>query len=625
MSQAPAIYSIQQAASLHQSGRLDEAAQLYRALIEQDPRHFDAHHLLGVVMMQKGDYEEGATLIRQALEIVPGNPAALSNLGNALAEQKLHEEALTCYEQALTVQPQMIKALVDAANILQALQRHDEARTYLERALVTDPKRPDLYLHHGMILRLLGRNQDALQAFEQARRLNPGLPLIDGLHLHLKMTLSDWQDYDVLTEALRQKVRQGQAATTPFSFLALPSSSTEQRQAASTHVTTRHPPQSPLWTGEKYNHKKIRLAYLSADYHDHATTHLMAGLFEHHDRKTFELTAISFGRADNTPFRQRLEKSFDHFIDVRHMSDMQVAQMLREREIDIAVDLKGFTQDARCDILAYRPAPVQVNYLGYPGTMGAPYIDYIIADPVVIPPDHQQFYSEKIVCLRHSYQVNDRNRVIAEQTPTRANCGLPDDAFVFCCFNNNYKITPDIFDIWMRLLQTVPGSVLWLYEKYSEATQNMKREAEKRGVSSDRLVFARKMPLADHLARHRLADLFLDTLPYNAHTTASDALWAGLPVLTCQGDTFASRVAASLLSAVNLPELITTSLVEYESQALELARDTQKLTAIKTKLKDNRDTCPLFDTALFTQHLESAYKAMWQRYQDGLMPEIFDI
>jgi len=685
--------NIQQAATLHQSGKLADAEKLYLAILEDNPRHFDACHLLGVVMMQRGDGEGGAEQIRRALEIVPNNAPALSNLGNALSDLGRYQEALDSYDKALVVQPNFSNALINRGNALKDLKRYDEALAAFEKAQALDPNRPDLYLNRGTVLKLmkrydealaafdkaiamrpsfadahnnranalkeLGRQQEALESFDRAVAagpqmtsahvnrgnllkdmgrlkdamesyaraipLNNGKTLVDGLHLHLKMLLSDWQGYETLTRALQNKVRAGATATTPFSFLALPSTAPEQLQAAQRYVGAFHPPQPAIWKGEKYDHKKIRIAYLSADYHDHATTHLMAGLFDHHDHDAFELTAISFGRADDSASRQRLVKAFDHFIDVNHLSDIQVAQLLREREIDIAVDLKGFTQEARCDILAYRPAPIQVNYLGYPGTMAAPYIDYIVADPVVIPPDHQPFYGEKIVWLPHSYQVNDRTRVIAEQTPTRADCGLPDNGFVFCCFNNNYKITPDVFEIWMRLLQAVPGSVLWLYEKHPDATQNLQREAEKRGVSADRLIFARKKSLSHHLARHRLADLFLDTLPYNAHTTASDALWAGLPVLTCRGDTFASRVAASLLMAANMPELITTSLAEYEARALELARDREKLTAIKNKLQGQLLTCPLFDTALFTNHIEAAYKTMWQRYQDGLSPASFSV
>ncbi|HEY4124081.1 MAG TPA: tetratricopeptide repeat protein, partial [Rhizomicrobium sp.] len=315
--------------------------------------------------------------------------------------------------------------------------------------------------------------------------------------------------------------------------------------------------------------------------------------------------------------RARVRNAFDRFIDVREKSDAEVALLIRQMEIDIVIDLKGYTKDHRAGIFAHRPAPIQASYLGYPGTMGAPYIDYIIADPVVIPDEHRSYYTEKIAYLPDSYQCNDSPRQMADHRFTREEAGLPEIGFVFCCFNNNYKITPKIFALWMRLLAKVPGSVLWLLEDNPDSVRNLRREAETQGVAPDRLVFAPRLNGAEHLARHRLADLFLDTEPYGAHTTASDALWAGLPVLTALGPTFASRVAASLLHAVGVPELIADSLDAYEAMALRLADDPGALGAIKAKLAQNRDTCPLFDTVRFTHHLESAYLSMWQRWQRG--------
>jgi predicted O-linked N-acetylglucosamine transferase (SPINDLY family) len=316
-----------------------------------------------------------------------------------------------------------------------------------------------------------------------------------------------------------------------------------------------------------------------------------------------------------------LEKSFDRFIDTGALSDKDVALLARSLEIDIGVDLNGFTQGGRTNVFALRSAPIQVNYLGYPGTMGAGYIDYLVADSTLIPEGQQQHYTEKIAYLPDTYQVNDSKRLIAEKLFPKTECGLPEEGFIFCCFNNNFKFTPEIFDIWMRLLSRVEGSVLWLFEGNAAAAKNLRAEAQARGVTPERLVFAKRADLSEHLARHRLADLFLDTLPCNAHTTASDALWAGLPVLTCLGQTFAGRVAASLLNGVGLPELITRSLDEYEALALELATNPQKLLSLKQTLAANRSTRPLFDTALFTKHIESAYVSMWKRHRAGLAPE----
>jgi len=344
-------------------------------------------------------------------------------------------------------------------------------------------------------------------------------------------------------------------------------------------------------------------------------------LLELHDRSRFELFALSFGPDDNGPMRARITAAVDRFERVNDMSDAQIAMLVAELQVDIVVDLKGYTRDSRPGIFQYRPAPIVVNYLGYPGTMGAACYDYIIGDPVVTPLEHADFYSEKIVQLPHSYQVNDRQRVIAPHTPSRQQQGLPDEGFVFACFNNNYKITPEVFDVWMRLLAQVDGSVLWLLADNEDAVANLRREALARGIASSRLVFAPRAPLPEHLARHRLADLFLDTLPCNAHTTASDALWAGLPVLTCLGATFAGRVAASLLTAVGLPELVTPDLAAYEALALQLATDAGRLAMLRQKLQAQRDSAPLFDTPRFTAHLEKAYLQMVERYRQGLAPQ----
>jgi predicted O-linked N-acetylglucosamine transferase (SPINDLY family) len=369
----------------------------------------------------------------------------------------------------------------------------------------------------------------------------------------------------------------------------------------------------------------VRIAYLSADFYLHATAYLTAGLFELHDRSRFEVLGVSFGPDDASDMRARLVKSFDRFCDVTARSDEEAARLLASLQVDIAVDLKGYTQDARTGILAYRPAPIQICYLGYPGTMGASFMDYVIADATVLPFDQQSFYTEKIIHLPDCYQVNDSRRAIAERTPSRPEAGLPGQGFVFCCFNNNYKITAPIFEVWMRLLSAVPGSVLWLLSDNTSAHNSLRRQAAARGIDAARLVFADRLPIDRHLARQRLADLFLDTLPYNAHTTASDALWAGLPMLTCRGEAFAGRVAASLLNAAGLPELVTGSLQEYEAMALKLATDASLLGSIRRKLAQNRPNCPLFDTDRFRRHLEAAYLTAWGIYQRGEPPGSFSI
>ncbi|HMH18234.1 MAG TPA: hypothetical protein VK572_08810, partial [Burkholderiales bacterium] len=435
-----------------------------------------------------------------------------------------------------------------------------------------------------------------------------------------------WHERGARVETLRGHVREGRSIVDPFAFLVACQELDEQKLCAEHYLADALPEGLPVpYRSGRVRHDKIRVAYLSSDFHEHATAQLAAGLFELHDRSRFETIGVSFSPDDGSEMRKRVSGSFGRFSDVRAMSDAEVAHLLRELEVDIAVDLKGYTKGSRPGILAHRSAPIQVSYLGYPGTMGAGFIDYILADEFILPPQHQGFYTEKAVYLPGSYQVNDSKKRIAERAPTRAEAGLPQEGFVFCCFNISYKIQPPMFDIWMRLLCLAPGSVLWLLRDNALAEENLRKEARARGVEPHRLVFASRMKLDEHLARHRLADLFLDTLPYNAHTTASDALWAGLPVLTCAGGAFAGRVAGSLLHAVGLPELVTQSLEEYEALALTLASEPPRLGEIRRKLERNRATAPLFDTDRFRRHLESAYTTMWDIWQRGEQPRAFAV
>jgi predicted O-linked N-acetylglucosamine transferase (SPINDLY family) len=443
--------------------------------------------------------------------------------------------------------------------------------------------------------------------------------------LRIKTSICDWNGLPQLRDAVLQAIERGSRVCNPFVLLNVNCTSALQRKCAELFVKDKFPVQpSPMTCSVSASNDRIRVAYLSADFHSHATAYLMAGVFEQHRKDRFELYAISFGKGDGSEMRARLEQGFEHFIDVRQMSDKDVAALLRDKNVDIAVDLKGFTREARTGIFALRPAPIQVNYLGYPGTMGAGYFDYLIADRIVVPEVHQPHYSEKLVYLPDTYQCNDSKRAGAAASG-RVDVGLPVQGFVFCSFNHNHKITPEVFDVWMRMLHQVKSSVLWLLRSHPSAAANLQREAESRGISGERLIFAPQVPQAEHLARLPLADLVLDTLPYGAHTTASDALWAGVPVLTCTGETFPGRVGTSLLNAIGLPELVTDSLAEYERRALSLARDPFALAQVRAKLVRNRDTHPLFDTARFTRHLEAAYTRMVERYRSGEPPAAFAV
>ena len=473
-----------------------------------------------------------------------------------------------------------------------------------------------------MTLNELKRFDEAIALYHKALSLKPDIDWLPGYLLHTKMKICSWSDLPQSLDSISKKVAANEKVTDPFPLLALHDDIFLHKKSSEIYIQSKYSFKPVLGPILKHpQSQKIRVGYFSADFHNHATGYLMAELFELHDKSQFELVGFSFGPTTNDEMRERLEKSFDQFIEVGGISDLEVAKLSRDLNIDLAVDLKGFTGGSRTGIFSYRAAPIQVNYLGYPGTMGVDYIDYIIADKTLIPLESQSSYTEKVVYLPNSYQVNDRKRLISERQFTKRELGLPEDGFVFCCFNNNFKILPATFASWMRILKAVEGSVLWLFKDNSWIVENLKKEASKHGIDGGRLVFVERMPLSEHLARHRQADLFLDTLPYNAHTTSSDALWAGLPVLTLMGESFASRVAASLLNAMDLPELITNTQEEYEAMAIKLATHPHKLADIKLKLAKNRLTAPLFDTPLFTKNLEAAYFKMVERYDLDLRPD----
>ncbi|WP_080890909.1 tetratricopeptide repeat protein [Bradyrhizobium sp. UBA2491] len=580
----------------------------------------------GNALAEQERCDEALAAYDKALVLGPRLAMAWLGRGNAFSKLKLLDEALMAHGRALALKPDLAEAWLGRGNVFAELERYDEAVAAYDKALAAKPGLAEAWIGRGDVFMAMERHGEALAAYDSALALKPDHVALEGLRLRAKQNICDWDGFEADCSHLIESVANNKPSTDPFTFLSLASRGTDQHNCARLWIDRRHPAvKPPLWNGEIYRHDKVRVGYVSADFQEHATAYLMAGMFEDHDKSVFDVTAISIGQRDDSPMRRRLEAAFDTFLDAGRLSDAEVAAKIRAAEIDILVDLKGFTRNGRTSIFAHRAAPIQVNYLGFPGTMGADYIDYVIADRTVIPSSRQSEFSEKIAYLPNCYQVNDSKRGISEKAFTREECGLPESGFVFCCFNNNYKITPEVFDLWMRILGAVEGSVIWLFESSATAAANLKAAAERRGVAAERVVFAKRMPLPDHLARHRLADLFLDTLPYNAHTTASDALWAGLPVLTRIGETFAGRVAASLLNAVGLPELIARDAREYEHRAIELAQHPQALQAIKSKLADNRLTSPLFDTRLLTRQIEAAYIAMYERHQAGLPPDMIAV
>ena len=608
---------------LKQQGRLEAAAQRYRQAISFKLGFVDAHNNLGNCLRELGQLDEAIACFRNALSFREQAADVHNNLGVSLHQQGRHLQAIACFQQALAIKPDYAQAHCNLGTTYQSMAHFEAALASFSKAIEYNPDFAFAYNNLGLILRKRGRQPEALQNFRKALALKPDYAeAYYNIH-DVQLNCCFWQQYSDHIQHINAAVQNGLGRYLPFAFLAVAQSPWHELQCASKYAEEFYPAAPlPVWSGQRYQHDKIRIAYLSADFHNHATAYLMAGLFEAHDSSRFHISAISFGPDSRSEMRQRLHPAFDRFVDVRELGDREVALLLRQWEIDIAVDLKGYTTEGRPGILAQRPAPVQVSYLGYPGTLGSDYIDYILADRCVIPEDEQAYYTEKVVYLPHCYQVNDSKRNIAAHTPSRAELNLPETGFVFCCFNNNYKINPPLFDVWMNVLKQVEGSVLWLLETNPIVSKNLCQEAESRGVAADRLHFAKPINLDQHLARIRRADLFLDTLPYNAHTTASDALWAGLPVLTCKGNTFAGRVAASLLQAIDLPELISHDWREYQSLAIKLATDPALLGGIRQKLAANRDTTPLFDTALFCRNLEAVYTGMWR---ENALPNPADI
>ncbi len=645
---------------LFELGRTEEALASFERAVALNPGFAGTHNNRGVALRILRRPEEALASFDRAIALMPDNASAHNNRGNALRDLKRPEEALRSFDRALALKPDLAEAHNNRGYALCDLKRHDQALQSFDRAIAAKPdyaeafngrgialfelQRPDEALEsfgHALTLQPgyadahvsrgnaffeLRRPGEALESYKQAFALNPDHPFAFGLLANAALHCCDWTAARQVAQTLDARIDNGRSIVPPFALLGYPVSALTQWKCARNFIRYKIPSRPPpLWHGASHRHDKIRVAYLSADFHRHATAFLTMELFELHDRSRFEVLGVGFGPDDRSDTRERLVKGFDLFRDVRGLDDLGVAKLLREAEVDIAVNLTGYTQNSRSEIFAHRPAPIQVSYLGYPGTMGSDFIDYLIADPIVLPFDQQPYYAEKIVHLPDCYQVNDRKRIIAAATASRKSEGLPEQGFVFCCFNNNWKIAEPIFDVWMELLRSVEGSALWLLGDNDEAVRNLREAARSRHVDPARLVFANRVGYQDHLARHRLADLFLDTLPYNAHTTASDALWVGLPLLTLTGSTFPSRVATSLLHAVGMPELAAGSLDDYRVLALQFATDPARMQSVRRKLEQNRPSFPLFDTDRFRFHIEAAFTTMAEICRRGENPRQFSV
>ena len=607
-------------------GRYEEAVASYDTLLALHPRDATALINRGIALARISRHKEALASFDAALAADPKRPDTLYHRGTALLALQRYREALAVFDACIAASPGNADAFVSRGVALRSLGLLDKALASYDAALAAHPKSIEALANRGSILFDLKRYEEAVRDYERAISIDPDVRYGLGHLAYYRLRNCDWCGIAEARAEIAARLRRGKQVVQPFMNLVLSESPVDQLECARIWARHEYPPPAQIRTPRRHGRReRLNIAYVSADFRLHAVAALIAGVFEHHDRDRFKISAISFGPDDGSAMRARMIRAFEDFEDVRDKTDDEIAELVRRANVDIAVDLMGYSGGCRPGIFAYRPAPIQAQYLGYPGTMGALEMDYILADRIVIPEDHRAYYGERAVYLPDSYQCNDSARVISEHTPLRAEAGLPEKGFVFCCFNASHKLTPEIFGVWMRLLDAVEGSVLWLLEPHAAASRNLRSEAENRGIAPERLIFAPFAQTAEHLARHRLADLFLDTLPYGAHTTASDALWAGLPVVTCLGETFAGRVGASLVTAAGLPELVAHSLDEYEALALKLARDADALSAVKAKLAANHGSCALFDTARFTRHLEAAYREMWARHERGEAPQSFTV
>jgi predicted O-linked N-acetylglucosamine transferase (SPINDLY family) len=637
-----------------------KAQECFKQAVRIEPNNPAYNSNYANTLQDTWQIEESLPFYQKAIELKPDFVDAHFNMGNAFRKLQRFSEALNCYEQAKKINPQYIKCYINTAVVYEAMKQVDRAIAEISEALKFAPQSFELlgylavmysikkdyessmncfrkafetgqaddkfFLNYGTVCIEVNNPAEAAKAFLKSAELSPSKNAVLGRALHQKMLIADWSGVKELNDEIVRRLHLKEDVADPFGYMGYSDSERDLQIAGFTFLDKKFPTLTKDFSTKKYpRHSKIKIAYVSGEFREHANGSLMTGLIECHDKDKFEVIGLDNGDGDDGNLRRRLTASFDEFIDIRKIGDFDLTQQLQSKEIDILFNLNGFFGAHRTGLFSNRSAPIQINFLGCPGTMGVDYMDYLIADNIVIPKSSYEFYNEKIISLPHSYQINDSKRPELKRIITRQECGLPEGAFVFCCFNNIYKITPETFKRWMGVLKRVPNSVMWFYYNFPQGPENLKREAQAMGVDASRLIFSPYIKMADHIERNVLADLFLDSLPYNAHTTASDALWADVPVLTLQGKSFAGRVAASLLHAIEMPELIAYTEQEFENMAVDIATHPEKLAALKLKLSKNRLTAPLFDTKLYTKHFESALIEAYERYQSDLPPAHIEV
>ncbi|MBM3349389.1 MAG: tetratricopeptide repeat protein [Betaproteobacteria bacterium] len=603
-------------------GLYEKAVHSLEKSIKKAGIFYEALNNLGTAYGCLGKIKQSLSCYQKCLRLNSNSYELFFNIGKCFSDLQCHYKALDYYSRALKLKPDFVEAWSNKGNTLHDTKRYVEALAHFDKVIQLKPDFAEAWFNKAITLHDLKRYEEALYHYDTALRIKPDLNWLFGDFVYTKMIICDWSDINNSINKFQRKIPSNEKITHPFASLAFIDDPLLHQQSAKIFAQDKYPLNPTLGNFNKLaTNKKIRLAYFSADFKNHPVSRLTVELFELHDKNIFEIYAFSYGINDHSFLRLRLSLAFNHFINVNNMPDIEIAQLARNLQIDIAVDLGGYTANSRNGIFSYRAAPIQINYLGYPSTMGSDYFDYIIADKFVIPQRFHTCYSEKIIYLPNSYQANDTKRTISDKKFTKQELNLPEDSFIFCCFNNNYKIQPTIFDSWMRILNAVDDSVLFLYAENDRAKENLKKEAQIRSVHPSRLVFGTFLTSASYLSRYQVCDLFLDTHPYNGGTTSSDALWAGLPVLTLSGQSFVSRMGASLLNNIGIPELITTNQNDYESLAVDLALNPKKLAEIKQKLSQNRLVKPLFNSKLFTKNLESAFLRVYERYQANLSPD----
>ena len=608
--------------------KINASLASYEKAIEINPNLAEAHNNKGnIFLLELKKIDAAVESYERVIKLNPNHAQAYNNLGSALHQLNKNDAALESYEKAIKLKQDYADVHYNKGNLLYELGKKNAALESYDLAIKYKPNHSEAYNNRGNILLELNKNDAALESYKKALKIRPDFESLIGTIVHTKLKLCDWSTLDEDLEDIEDKIFKFKKVSNPFFLLSTKDSPKIHRLAAEKWSESYISSSNDVFDffKKKETHKKIRIGYYSADFYNHAMGQLLVNLFELHDKTKFEIFGFYFGPDVEDKINTRISNSFDQFINVKLKSEKEISKLSRDLKIDIAIDLMGYTQNNRFKIFFERCAPLQVSYLGYPGTTGASCIDYLIADKVLIPQDSQQHYSEKIIYLPNTYQANESVKKISEKIFTKEELGLPKNDFVFCCFNQNYKILPKTFSIWMEILKKVSGSVLWLLDTDLVACKNLKEEAFKRGIDSKRIIFANRLPLSEHLARHKVADLFIDTFPYTAHTTCSDSLRAGLPVLTLQGESFASRVSSSLLEVVGLKELIATTQKEYEDKALEIANDSSLLKKIKKKLEISKNKSPLFNAKIFTRYIEQAYLEIHKKYNENKRPENIEI